>query len=124
MRHRNWFQSALPLLLLAPALCRAQAPGNPFAGSPEAVEDGRKLFAVSCATCHGRNGEGAQSQAEGVRPPDLTRGVFKAGRQDEDLFRVISEGVRGSEMPSFSQLGPDQIWRVIAFVRSLSRVTP
>jgi putative heme-binding domain-containing protein len=106
------------MLLLAPALCSAQ---NPFAGSPEAVADGRKLFAVSCATCHGQNGEGAQSQAEGIRPPDLTRGQFNAGRQDTDLFRVISEGVKGSEMPSFASMGPDQIWRLVTFVRSLSR---
>ena len=112
-------------LLLAPALVNAQPPtSNPFAGRPEAIEDGRKLFAVSCATCHGQNGEGAQAQAEGMRPPDLTRGQFKAGRQDEDLFRVVSEGVKGTEMPSFASLGPDQIWRLVTFVRSLSRVAP
>jgi putative heme-binding domain-containing protein len=101
------------------ALCSAQ--GNPFAGSPEAVEEGKKIFAVSCATCHGQNGEGAQGQAEGMRPPDLTQGQFKAGRQDEDLFRVISEGVKGTVMPSFASQGPDQIWRLVTFVRSLSR---
>ena len=57
----------------------------------------------------------------GMRPPDLTQGQFKAGRQDEDLFRVISEGVKGTEMPSFASLGPEQIWRLVTFVRSLSR---
>jgi putative heme-binding domain-containing protein len=122
MKHKHWPKLVLVLSLLAPALCRAQA--NPFAGNAQAAADGQKLFGLSCAPCHGRNGEGAQGQAEGMRPPDLTRGVFKAGRRDDDLFRVISEGVRGTEMPSFKSLGPEQIWRLVTFVRSLSVVTP
>jgi putative heme-binding domain-containing protein len=116
------FKKAWILVLLAPAFGSGQAVMNPFAGSPQAVEDGKKLFGLSCAPCHGRDGAGAQGQAEGMRPPDLTRGAFKYGKRDEDLFRVISEGVRGSEMPSFTSLGTEQIWRVIAFVRSLSVV--
>lgn len=123
MRNAHVTQS-LWMAVLAPALCLAQQSSNPFAGSPQAVADGQKLFSQSCAPCHGRNGEGAQAQAEGMRPPDLTRGVFKAGRRDDDLFRVISEGVRGTEMPSFKSLGNDQVWRLVTFVRSLSVTKP
>lgn len=117
-------KSTCAALTLVPAMCYAQAVVNPFAGSPQAAADGQKIFSQSCAPCHGRNGEGAQGQAEGMRPPDLTRGVFKAGRRDEDLFRVISDGVRGTEMPSFRSLGADQIWRLIVFIRTLSVITP
>lgn len=123
MAPAHWLRSAVFILLLAP-LSRGQAVVNPFAGSPQAAEDGRKLFSLSCAPCHGRDGTGAQGQAEGMRPPDLTRGVFRAGRRDEDLFRVISGGVRGTEMASFSSLGNEQIWRLIAFIRTLSVVAP
>lgn len=108
-------------LLLFSTICFAQV--NPFAGNPEAVADGQKLFLQSCAPCHGSDGEGAQSQAEGMHPPDLTRGQFKAGRTDGDIFRVISEGVRGTLMPSFKSLGDEQIWRLVTFVRSLSAVS-
>ena len=87
MRHAYGPKSAWVALSLAPALCCAQAVVNPFAGNAQAAVDGQKLFSVSCAPCHGKNGEGAQGQAEGMRPPDLTRGVFKAGRRDEDLFQ-------------------------------------
>jgi cytochrome c oxidase cbb3-type subunit 3 len=124
MRYQHWPKSAWAAMLLTPALCFAQAGTNPFAGNPQAAADGQKLFSVSCAPCHGKNGEGAQGQAEGMRPPDLTRGDFKAGRRDEDLFRVISDGVRGTEMPSFKSLGGDQIWRLIVFIRTLSNVAP
>ena len=117
-------KSAWVALLLAPAVCCAQAILNPFPGDARAAADGQKLFSLSCVPCHGKNGEGAQGQVEGMRPPDLTRGVFKAGKRDEDLFRVISDGVKGTEMPSFKSLGADQIWRLVVFVRTLSVVTP
>jgi putative heme-binding domain-containing protein len=89
-------------------------------GLAQSADEGRKLFAISCAPCHGRTGEGAQGQAEGIAPPDLTQGVFKAGNSDEDLFNVISKGVSGSGMPSFEQFGPTRIRHLIAFVRSLA----
>ena len=78
------------------------------------------MFAVSCAPCHGATGEGAQGQAHGMRPPDLTRGVFQAGGRDEDLFGVIAKGTSAG-MPSFEPLGADQIRNLVAFVRTLSR---
>jgi putative heme-binding domain-containing protein len=124
MRHQYWTKSAWATLLLAPAVYCAQAGLNPFAGNAQAAADGQKLFSISCAPCHGKNGEGAQGQVEGMRSADLTRGVFKAGRQDEDLYRVISDGVRGTEMASFKSLGADQIWRLVVFIRTLSVVTP
>jgi putative heme-binding domain-containing protein len=114
----------LAALLLGPAVCWAQAVVNPFAGNPQAAADGQKLFAISCAPCHGKTGEGGQGQAEGMRPPDLTRGVFKAGKRDEDLFRVISDGIRGTEMPSFKSFGAERIWSLVVFIRTLSAVTP
>jgi putative heme-binding domain-containing protein len=109
---------------LGPFIAAAQPVANPFAGNPQAAADGEKVFLTSCATCHGKTGEGAEAQVEGLHPPDLTRGEFRAGKGDDDLFRVISEGVQGTLMPSFRSLGADQIWRLVVFVRSLSAVTP
>lgn len=100
----------------------ARAQTNPFAGDAEAIAEGQRVFLQSCAPCHGSTGEGAQGQAEGMHPPDLTRGEFRAGRTDGDLFRVINEGVRGTPMPSFKSLGDEQIWRLVTFVKSLSAV--
>src|SRR5216684_1052880 len=79
---------------LSPVTGAAQPLVNPFAGNPQAAADGAKVFLTSCATCHGKTGEGAEAQVEGLHPPDLTRGEFRAGKGDDDLFRVISEGVQ------------------------------
>ena len=61
-------------------------------------------------------------RGEGGRGPDLTRGVYSAGDRDSDLFRVISNGVPGTNMKGFADdLREEDIWRVVAFIRSLAR---
>jgi putative heme-binding domain-containing protein len=100
------------ILLLLAGLCRAQE--NPLASDPKAAETGRWMFRIFCAPCHGIG-------ADGGRGPDLTRGTYTAGDRDADLFRVISTGVPGSEMaPYGGRLESDQIWRLVAYIRSVS----
>jgi len=121
MRYRYRGTSLLPVIVLA-AVCSAQTDFHTSdAGETNAVDMGRKLFLVSCAPCHGNNGEGGAGQLQGTRVPDLTRGTFKAGNLDEDLIRVIVKGIPASGMPSFEQLGPVKIRNLVQFVRSLSR---
>ena len=91
------------------------APQNPFKNDAQAVEAGRGAFRIYCSPCHG-------IRAEGGRGPDLTRGVYSAGETDADLFNVISNGVPGTEMPSFSVgLGDENTWRVVSYIRSTAR---
>jgi len=106
-----WF-----LFLLLAGLAMAQPePQNPFKNDAQAVEAGRGIFRIYCSPCHGIH-------AEGGRGPDLTRGVYSAGDRDADLLAVISNGVPGTEMPSFSLgLGDENIWRVVSYLRSATR---
>jgi putative heme-binding domain-containing protein len=107
----------LTLLALA-GYCLAQPDQpvkNPFAGDAQAIELGRVQFRMSCAGCHGLHATG------GRNGPDLTRGVFSAGDTDSDLFRVVSNGIPGSEMPAFGgRMEDGQRWRVVSYVRSLT----
>lgn len=84
--------------------------GNPF-NTPADVEAGRVLYASECAGCHGRDGEGG-------RGPALDRGRFRHANNDQELYKLISSGVPGTEMPAFSFNGK-QMWQTIAFVRSI-----
>ena len=78
------------------------------------VRIGERLFLRFCGRCHGDN-------AKGGIGPDLTTGRFRHGGSDEALFRVISEGVAGTEMVPVLRNRPDQaIWQVITYLRSLS----
>jgi cytochrome c oxidase cbb3-type subunit III len=95
-------------------LQEARAPAtNPFAGDAQAVESGRVMFRMYCAGCHGLHATGGRSG------PDLTRGGF--GDADADLFRLVSDGVPGTEMPAFgTHLEDDERWRLVSYVRSLT----
>lgn len=105
------------VLLVAAAACPlafAQS-GNPFEGNPEAIDAGGPLFAARCAECHGPD-------AKGVRGPDLT-GLWARGRTDDDAFATIRSGVEGTIMPP-SQAPDDEIWAVLAWLRSIGTVPP
>jgi cytochrome c oxidase cbb3-type subunit III len=80
--------------------------------SQNAVTLGAKIFRSHCSDCHGLNGEGG-------RGPDLTRDNFRHGATDEALFRTITNGIPGTQMP-VSYFPPDQIWQLVAYVKSLS----
>jgi len=70
---------------------------------------------MSCAGCHGLHATGGRGG------PDLTRGTYSTGDADKDLFSVISNGVPGTEMPSFrGALEDADISWLVAYVRSLS----
>ncbi len=88
---------------------------NPFAGDAAAVELGRLQFRMACSGCHGLRATGGRSG------PDLTRGTFATGNTESDLYRVISDGVAGTEMPSFDgRLQDNERWRLVSYIRSLS----
>lgn len=105
----------LVLLLLAESLITAQEQGrNPHAAAKD-IAAGAKTFRSHCAACHGYGGEGG-------RGPNLAAGRFYHGSSDADLFRNISEGIPGTEMPG-NFYSDDRIWQIVAFVRSLGAGT-
>jgi len=90
------------------------AAGLPAQEKP-AAEVGRGAFRIYCAPCHG-------IRAQGGRGPDLTRGTFNSGDTDAELFRVIKDGVPGTEMPSFERVGDDVIRLMVTYIRSSAPV--
>jgi cytochrome c oxidase cbb3-type subunit 3 len=86
---------------------------NPFEGKPEAVKEGDKIFDEKCSECHmdGTGGAG----------PNLTDDTWIYGGSDAEVFETIAFGRKGG-MPSWKrELGEDNIWKVIAYIRSLHR---
>jgi putative heme-binding domain-containing protein len=103
------------LFLVSAGLAAQQK--NPFASDPQAADTGRGMFRIYCSPCHG-------IKAQGGRGPDLTLGVFSAGDQDSDLYRVIAQGVGGTEMNGYEDsVGEDNIWRLVSYIRSISQHT-
>ncbi len=80
---------------------------------PSAVKEGASLFRANCSPCHGLNAAG------GGRGPDLTAGRWTHGSKDADIFRTITQGVPGTEMPA-NGFEDSEIWAIIAYLRSLA----
>jgi cytochrome c oxidase cbb3-type subunit 3 len=98
-----------------PALQGAQEkpPSNPLAADPAAIKEGASLFRSNCSPCHGLNAHG------GGRGPDLTSGRWTHGSSDSDIFRTISQGVPGTQMPA-NGFEDSETWAIIAYLRSLA----
>ncbi|HZL56999.1 MAG TPA: PQQ-dependent dehydrogenase, methanol/ethanol family, partial [Bryobacteraceae bacterium] len=91
---------------------RAEAQRNPVAGNPQAIAAGRSLYNAACVACHGADGRGD-------RGPSLVSGNLTHGNADGEVFITIRSGVRGTQMPAFTQFTTDQTWQIISYVRSL-----
>ena len=112
----TWLAAALVVVWASRAsLAQQGEPTNPLQGNAQAIDQGQQLFRSSCASCHGLN-------AKGLRGPDLTTGQWTRGGSDGQLFRTIMQGIPGTDMPGaqFSDATPDQVWAVIAYLRTLS----
>ena len=92
-------------------------------------EAGRAAYLQSCARCHGDAGKGDGLDAKRFypRPRDLTLGVYKfrstvsgTPPTDEDLFRTITQGLPGTNMPDWPHLPEATRWQLVDYLKSLS----
>jgi cytochrome c oxidase cbb3-type subunit 3 len=91
---------------------------NVYQENAYAVSEGKRLFAwYNCAGCHATNGGG------GMGPP-LRDAEWTYGSAPEQVYQTIVSG-RPNGMPSFgTRIPTPQVWMLVAYVRSLSALTP
>ena len=87
---------------------------NPFEGDKARIAEGSKLFiAYNCMDCHGADGAGAMG-------PSLQDNRWHFGGTPGEVFQSIYEG-RPEGMPSWGgRIRDEEIWRLVAYVRTLS----
>ena len=105
-------------------------PTSPRQATPEDLAAGKLLYEELCSQCHGESGDGQGVMADLLkpRPRDFRRGIYKIRRTpqgelptDEDLFRIISNGMPASSMPAWRGLVSDaQIWQLVDYIESFS----
>ncbi|HEY1948633.1 MAG TPA: PQQ-binding-like beta-propeller repeat protein [Bryobacteraceae bacterium] len=99
----------LAILLLPLALLGQTA--SPSAAAQ--VIEGKKIFAQSCAGCHGADTYGTD------RAPGLSGNRRVRARTVEQLHNVVLHGIPAAGMPAFN-LPPEQLDSIVAFVHSLN----
>jgi cytochrome c oxidase cbb3-type subunit III len=96
-----------------PQAAEEKSAANPLAGNAAAIAEGTSLFRANCSPCHGLNAHG------GARGPDLTSGRWRHGGRDAEIFRTISSGVPGTQMPA-NGFEDSETWAIVAYLRSLA----
>jgi len=85
---------------------------NPLSGQPQAAEAGSRLFAQTCASCHGANGQGTGNI------PAVAKGPSQSAT-DGELFWFITKGDISNGMPSWKALPKQQRWQIVTFLKTL-----
>jgi cytochrome c oxidase cbb3-type subunit 3 len=108
--------SILLLLLASLALTQEPAPNDLVSTlTADDITQGKRLFVGHCAYCHAMGGTGD-------RGPNLTRPELSRAPDNQTLFKLIKDGIDGSEMPGAWQMTDHEIWQVAGYVRSLGRI--
>jgi mono/diheme cytochrome c family protein len=90
---------------------------------------GDRLYGDHCAVCHGAKGDGNGSRSADLSPPprDFTKGVYEFRSTpggtlptDEDLWKVISDGLHGTAMVPWISLSENERWALVAYIEGFS----
>lgn len=103
-----------------PATVPAEYAGQVNPLGADAAAAGAEVYRTNCEFCHGPegHGDGAASATLDPAPKNLAELQVTAG--DDYLFWRIAAGKAGTSMvPWKGVLTDEQIWQVIAFIRTL-----
>jgi mono/diheme cytochrome c family protein len=94
---------------------------NPVKTTPEGLAHAKKTWGYDCAVCHGATGDGKGDIASTLKTPlkDLKDPATLQGMSDGEVFYIIQHG-KGEMPPEGDRGKPDDLWNLVAFVRSLS----
>lgn len=84
---------------------------------------GKQMYAAICSACHGEagRGDGPAAGTLAVRPANLAAGRVKAGTDPLQLYYRIATGIKGDsgqQMPGFGALPAEQIWSIVAYLKT------
>lgn len=100
-----------------PTLILAKSEEGVYDDNAWGTTEGKRLFNwMNCSGCHANGGGG-------MGPP-LMDDIWTYGSEPEQIYHSIVEG-RPNGMPSWrDRLNEQQVWEIVAYVRSLSGLTP
>ena len=86
---------------------------SPYEENADAISEGKRLYSwMNCVGCHGEGG--------GAIGPALMDQTWIYGGAPANIYATIVEG-RPNGMPSFGgRLTDDDVWKLVAYVRSMS----
>lgn len=105
---------AMGVGLSRPGSAHAEGIKNPLAGNAEAIAAGQAIFLERCSECHSDDGSG-------ISGPSLIDDEWWYGGTDEKVFESVTKGRSGAMSGWRGTLTENQIWSVIAFLRTIQK---
>ena len=103
---------------LAPVPTEYAGLTNPL--GEDAASAGAEVFRTNCEMCHGPQGHGDGPAGQSLEPRPRNLAVVQSKAGDDYLFWRVHDGKPGTSMVAWKGILTDeQIWQVIAFVRTL-----
>ena len=101
--------------------CEAKSPADEYLADADALKRGKSVFIGTCGGyCH--------SVTTGARDaPYLFDCIWLHGDSDQNVFNTIANGVAGTRMISFAGKlpeGDDDIWKIVAYLKSKRQSCP
>ncbi|MEM7248311.1 MAG: c-type cytochrome [Acidobacteriota bacterium] len=92
--------------------------------SGDVLQQGFESYTLYCYACHGHMGDGAGPAAPGLRPPprDFRQATYKFGwvtdglPHDDDLRRIIEEGLHGTAMLKWD-IPPGDLDAIVQYIK-------
>ncbi len=87
------------------------------------LKNGKALFALHCASCHGPQGKGNGALAAGLdpKPTDFHAEDKANGLSPFQAYNTIRLGVENTGMRAFNELNDDEVWDLAFYLLSLSQ---
>ncbi|GJM25369.1 MAG: hypothetical protein DHS20C16_17840 [Phycisphaerae bacterium] len=95
------------------------------------LQEGEAAYTFYCIGCHGEKGlgDGPAARMLNPQPRNFQKAKFKFISTrfaelptDEDLFRSISNGLRGSSMPAWGHLPAQTRWALVEYIKTFSDI--
>lgn len=95
---------------------------NPVKATPDSLARAAKWYAMDCAMCHGKNGDGKGETAQAMKLAvvDFTDPTTLKDRTDGELDYIIKNGHLDMP-PEGPRITTDQGWDLVNYVRSLTK---
>ena len=98
---------------------------SPVVASAENLAEGKALYGIYCAMCHGDKGDGKgflfTSKRFPAQPTSLIGDLVKS-KPDGEIYHVITLGTLSGLMGAHgSQISPENRWKIIHYVRELGK---
>lgn len=98
---------------------------NPVKLTPASLAQGKHLYGIDCAMCHGEKGDGKGDLAAtmNLNLSDFRDPAALKKFTDGEIFYIITKG-KGEMTGEGDRLRPNERWDLVNYVRSFARKEP